>query len=274
MPRLSVGMPVFNGGSTIAAAIESLLNQSFTDFELLISDNASDDATQEICQRYAAEDARIRYVRQAENLGAWGNFLFVYEQSKTEYFMWAAADDRRTAGFMQENIALLECNPDAAFSSSPHCWQGDDASHEASDFQITGSEYQRYRTFMEQCFDSHACFYSIMRRRALADCSLIDEDYVAIDWTVNLHLLSKGPFLRTDREKLILGRGGASQQPDFLASFGKDKFQTLFPWYRFTRNFLRQVSRSDNMTGTEKVKISLVLVRFNMARLTKILLGR
>lgn len=90
---ISIGMPVYNGAQYIREALNSLLAQTFTDFELIISDNASTDATQSVCEEYARRDPRIRYVRQSENRGALANFQFVLDQAQGEFFMWAAADD-------------------------------------------------------------------------------------------------------------------------------------------------------------------------------------
>lgn len=95
MPQVSIGMPVYNGEKFIREALDSLLAQTFTDFELIISDNASTDGTEAICREYAAKDSRIRYVRQAKNLGPVANFKYVLDEAVGEYFMWAAHDDRR-----------------------------------------------------------------------------------------------------------------------------------------------------------------------------------
>jgi|ERR1700733_5701772 glycosyltransferase involved in cell wall biosynthesis len=92
-PPVSIGMPVFNGEKYIVPALESILGQSFSDFELVISDNASDDRTPEICQEVAGKDPRIRYFRQPTNVGAPRNFNFVFEQARGQYFKWAADND-------------------------------------------------------------------------------------------------------------------------------------------------------------------------------------
>ncbi|MDR7898959.1 glycosyltransferase family 2 protein [Thermosynechococcus sp. JY1334] len=94
IPKVSIGMPVYNGEKFIRDALDSLLAQTFTDFELIISDNASTDQTEAICREYAAKDKRIRYVRQAQNLGAAANFKYVLDEARGEYFMGAAADDK------------------------------------------------------------------------------------------------------------------------------------------------------------------------------------
>jgi glycosyltransferase involved in cell wall biosynthesis len=93
IPKVSVGMPVYNGEPFIGKALGSLLSQTFFDFELIISDNASTDGTQILCEEYAAKDRRIRYIRQSVNRGAIANFNFVLKEARGEYFMWAAADD-------------------------------------------------------------------------------------------------------------------------------------------------------------------------------------
>jgi len=95
IPQVSIGMPVYNGEKFIREALNSILAQTFTDFELIISDNASTDGTSAICREYAEKDSRIRYVKQSENIGPVANFLFVLEEAVGEYFMWAAHDDRR-----------------------------------------------------------------------------------------------------------------------------------------------------------------------------------
>ncbi|WP_448526536.1 glycosyltransferase family 2 protein [Parathermosynechococcus lividus] len=92
-PKISIGMPVYNGARYIREALDSLLAQTFTEFELIISDNASTDDTEAICREYAAKDHRVRYIRQSQNLGASANFKFVLDEALGEYFMWAAADD-------------------------------------------------------------------------------------------------------------------------------------------------------------------------------------
>lgn len=92
-PSVSIGMPVYNGENYISEALDSLLAQTFTDFELIISDNASTDGTQAICEAYARKDGRIRYLRQDKNLGFGNNFEYVLDYSTGKYFMWAAHDD-------------------------------------------------------------------------------------------------------------------------------------------------------------------------------------
>src|SRR5215472_3946539 len=92
-PRLSIGLPVYNGEDYLAESLEALLGQSYEDFELIISDNASTDSTADICRRYEKQDSRIRYVRQPRNIGAGPNHNYVVRHARGELFKWAAHDD-------------------------------------------------------------------------------------------------------------------------------------------------------------------------------------
>src|SRR3546814_12920885 len=102
MRRVTIGLPVYNGANYLAAAIESILAQTVADFDLIISDNASTDATEQICRAYAGADRRIRYVRQPQTLGAAANFNLLARMSEKPYFKWAAPDDlldRKSVGW-------------------------------------------------------------------------------------------------------------------------------------------------------------------------------
>lgn len=111
MPFLTVGLPVYNAGQFLARALESLLNQTFTDFELLISDNASTDRTEEICREFARQDSRVQYFRNEKNMGAGWNHRRVYSMATGEYFKLAAHDDFCEPTFFETCIHALEEDP-------------------------------------------------------------------------------------------------------------------------------------------------------------------
>ena len=110
-PRISIGLPVYNGEQFIRKALDSILAQTFEDFEIIISDNHSTDRTQEICQSYLARDKRIRYYRNSENLGAAPNYNRVFELSTGEYFKWVAADDIWASDYLEQCIKVLDSDP-------------------------------------------------------------------------------------------------------------------------------------------------------------------
>lgn len=117
-PRVSIGMPVFNGSRYLALALDAILAQTYTDFELVICDNASTDATADICRSYAARDQRVRYHRNARNLGAAANFNRCFELAVGEYFKWAAHDDLLAAEFVRKAVLALDEHPDAVLCQS------------------------------------------------------------------------------------------------------------------------------------------------------------
>jgi len=110
-PRVSIGMPVYNGAQHVAEALESLLSQEFTDFELIISDNASSDKTPEICQRFARADKRVGYYRSRANEGAAENYNRVFRLSRGEYFKWAAHDDISRPEYLRHCVEILDAEP-------------------------------------------------------------------------------------------------------------------------------------------------------------------
>jgi len=110
-PRVSIGLPVFNGEKYLRTALDSILAQTYQDFELVISDNASTDRTPRICRAYAAWDSRIHYYRNKRNLGATRNFNRVFELSSGEYFKWAAHDDVLAPEFLSRCVSVLDREP-------------------------------------------------------------------------------------------------------------------------------------------------------------------
>jgi len=115
-PLVSIGLPVHNGASLLRQALDSLLAQDHENFEVVISDNASVDATKEICREYLLRDPRIRYHRNTSNLGPTANFLKVLELSRGKYFMWAAHDDLWERCFISKLVAPFQDYPDVALT--------------------------------------------------------------------------------------------------------------------------------------------------------------
>ena len=111
MPRVTIGMPVYNGERFVVEALDAILAQTYKDFELVISDNGSTDTTEAICRRYAAQDARIRYYRESVNRGATWNYNRVVELAQGEFFKWAAHDDLITPDYIGKCVDVLDRDP-------------------------------------------------------------------------------------------------------------------------------------------------------------------
>jgi len=125
-PRLSIGLPVYNGDRYLAESLDALLGQSYEDFELIISDNASTDGTADICRRYGKRDSRIRYIGQPVNIGLARNHNFVFGQAAGPLFKWASYDDLYARDLLQRCIDALDEDPRVVLA---HSWSAlvDDA---------------------------------------------------------------------------------------------------------------------------------------------------
>jgi glycosyltransferase involved in cell wall biosynthesis len=108
-----MGLPVYNAESYLEETLDSLLSQTFSDFELIISDNASTDRTADICAAYAAQDQRIRYYRNDVNLGAAPNYNRTFELATGEYFKWMAYDDPCAPTCLERCVTTLDVSPEA-----------------------------------------------------------------------------------------------------------------------------------------------------------------
>jgi|AntAceMinimDraft_12_1070368.scaffolds.fasta_scaffold28018_3 hypothetical protein len=117
MPRVTIGVPVFNGAALIGGCLQHLSEQSFRDFEVVISDNASNDGTSEICADFARRDARFRVLRQASTSTAMQNFLAVRREAQSPLFMWRAFDDLSTPNFIEALVAVHDAQPGIALAA-------------------------------------------------------------------------------------------------------------------------------------------------------------
>ncbi|MGH8773953.1 MAG: glycosyltransferase family 2 protein [Jiangellaceae bacterium] len=119
VPRLTLGLPAYNGERFLAASLDALLAQTFTDFELIISDNGSTDRTGEIARRYESIDPRVRYVHHPRNRGSSFNHNFVIEQARGEFFKWVSDDDLYDPDLLQRCIDALDSRPEIPLA---HAW--------------------------------------------------------------------------------------------------------------------------------------------------------
>lgn len=110
-PRVSIGLTVYNGEQFLSEAVSAFLAQTFTDFELILCDNCSTDATEAVSRSYAERDPRVRYVRNATNLGLAGNHNRAVELANGEYFKWSACDDICLPQYLERCVAVLDHDP-------------------------------------------------------------------------------------------------------------------------------------------------------------------
>jgi glycosyltransferase involved in cell wall biosynthesis len=149
-PRVSVGIPVYNGEKHLQTAVDSVLEQDYNDFELIISDNASTDHTAEICRRYAATDKRVRYFRSDVNIGVTGNFNRVFALARGEFFKWLPSDDQCYPTLLRRCVEIFDQAPSSVALVFPFCEtmdeRGDPLGDLIEDVKTRSSKpYQRLR---------------------------------------------------------------------------------------------------------------------------------
>jgi glycosyltransferase involved in cell wall biosynthesis len=197
IPTVSIGLPVHNGAQHVAEAIDAMLGQTLADFELIISDNASTDATPAICERYAAADRRIRYHRHERNLGASHNFNFVFQRATGKYFKWAAHDDLVHPTYLERCVAALEGAPDAVLCQSlVRIADADNPCRELYDHTAFGTDRPRQSERLAARLRARRCMdvFGVIRADALRGSALIG-DHVGADRTLLIELALRGRFV-------------------------------------------------------------------------------
>jgi len=205
-PLLSVGLPVHNGEKYLRESIESILTQSFHDFELIISDNASTDRTKEICLEYASRDRRVRYHRNNENIGGARNANLTFRMARGKYFRWAAHDDICEPTLFQECIAILENDSSVILCYSMSCaidGKGKQLGIKSWDKASMENACNRFENLTR--YDHHCeAIYGIIRSVILSDTRL-NLDYTGSDRTLLSILALYGRFFEV-KQPLFLKR--------------------------------------------------------------------
>ena len=265
-PLISIGFPVYHSEQTIRAALDSILSQTCTEFELLISDNASTDSTALICQDYASRDSRIRYIRQPRNIGMLENFKFVFKESRGTYFIWTAGDDIRSLDFLEVNAKFLSENPEFVASTSPNGFENWSSQRELVNFDLGGDEFDRYITFFNHSFQSHGLFYSLIHAQTLRDCEILDKifpgfDWLGFDWAIILYLAGKGRLGRTTCGYTVFGVQGISSHSNVYKKFNTSIIEWFLPFYRFSKLTL---GLTRHLTTAQRAQILVRLLKLNL----------
>jgi glycosyltransferase involved in cell wall biosynthesis/SAM-dependent methyltransferase len=216
-PRVSIGLPVRNGERYLERALDSLLAQTVSDVEIIICDNASEDRTGEICLRYAQRDPRIRYQRNATNIGAARNFNRTFELSSGEYFKWAAHDDWCDPTFLERCVAVLDASPDVVLCSTAAVIVDTDGATVGSppspDCGSSSPLVRGHRWL--QTFQCTPPVFGVIRAEALRRTRLLGSE-IGADKVLLMELVLLGPW-RSIRDPLlhcfIARRKGAGVTP-------------------------------------------------------------
>ena len=259
-------MPVHNGARTMRTAVDSILAQTFGDFELVIADNASTDTTEIIAREYAAVDPRVRYVRHPENRGAFANFAFVVETSRAELFMWAAADDWWSPDFTALNVGFLGANSGYISSISPVRFEGraEEPFFMGDGVLMAASLSDRVRQYFS-LWHGNSVFYSVFRRCILLDSLTPVGSYLGFDWSVMLRATRHGPSMRLSAGEIVRGDRGISSSGSIFRASRSRFIHWLLPFHDVSRQALL-IIRGEAWQARAAVLVALAKLNLAAAR--------
>lgn len=213
MPRVSIGLPVYNGENFVKEALDSLLAQTYKDFELLISDNASTDETQIICKAYAAKDRRVRYFRNDRNIGAAPNFNRLFRLATGEYFKWAHHDDMCAPEYLERCVDVLDHEPLTVICHPKTIIIDENRNHvkdydDLLDFR-SPKPHERFRAYLFRRAAMWNAMWGVIRMRELSKTRL-HGGYLSSDKVLLAELILRGKIHQRS-ERLFFRRQHSEQ---------------------------------------------------------------
>lgn len=267
-PKVSIGLPVYNGDEFLEKAIESILGQSFTDFELIISDNASTDKTAFICQTYAERDPRVRYYRNATNIGGANNGNRTFLLAAGEYFRWAAHDDLCAPTLLEKCVAVLERQPEVVLCYTQTInidQQGKILGTTTLNRATSASPYRRFHDLAfrnDYCEPSYGLIRSDILRR-----TRLEQDFTGSDRVLLCELAFYGKFFEINEPLFYKRHHPKNTYLDWrarMAWFNPDwKGKITFPnWLQFL-NYLSAIKQGP-ISAREKLFCYAIMLEWVM----------
>jgi len=275
-PLVSIGLPVYNGENFIREAIESILAQTFGDFELIIADNASPDNTEYICRSYAAADPRVHYYRNKENLGGAYNHNKVFSLAQGKYFKWAAHDDKIAPQYLQQCVDVLEKYPSVVLAYPATMVinaQGKCIRKYQNELELTQpGPHQRFRQFhniVHMNRNNHECHpvFGLIRADVLRRTARIG-NYVSSDLVLLAELALHGRFYEIPEHLYIKRRHDNTSMRAYrtitsrLVWFDpKRKGRLHLSKWRWFYEYLRAINRA-GITQRERLSCYMEMARW------------
>jgi glycosyltransferase involved in cell wall biosynthesis len=265
-PSVSIGLPVYNGERFLTLAIESVLGQTFTDLELVISDNASTDATQDICHQFMKADSRVRYIRHPHNVGVTRNFNGVVDHARARLFKWASADDLVAPDFVEQCVDVLRHDQSVVLvHSKTRFIDADGIDAPRDDFPLHLMEdlpADRLQKLWERLRYCNAQ-YGVMRISALRRTPLFGS-FIGSDLCFLAELCLHGKFYEIDAPLLfrrIHGHAASSLTPEELVEhYGLHRNRFVAYYWRHLGEHAAMLMRVP-IGGQERIRALRLLAR-------------
>jgi len=279
MPRVSIALPVYNGGRFVSDAVSSLLAQTFRDFELVIVDNASTDGTSDVCRAFAASDSRVRYHRNERNIGGGPNWNLAFElANRAPYFKWAAHDDRHGPQFLERCVEALDRDPGVvlAFTRAEYM-DGEGKTIQSRSLSLP-LDAPDAPTRFQSLFEPYYCLeiFGVMRRSAMLARPAMGQ-YADGDGVLLARLALMGRFHEVPEAHFFCRRHPTQATSKFSGNYRKWALwwdpslegKRVFPQWRRQRELWRSLAITPLSTH-DRVRCVLALLRW--AKWTKHLL--
>lgn len=262
---VSIGLPVYNGEHFLEKRLTSLLSQTYSNFELIISDNASNDSTEKICREFCKKDKRIEYIRHNENRGATWNYHFVLHKARFDFFVWAAVDDIWDSTFLEKNMKALSENKNLVNCVSKTQFYKEDLENvelnkidewfrnfikklkysvrQTDNISLSGKYEKKVRLCLKK-LKMHP-IYGIFRTAPLQK-GYVNESFVGNDLPTLLNVLRYGDFHVIDKNLMSIYESGHSKKGIISLSkqFNKGTSGIIFPMYPLTKWCFKNLGKS------------------------------
>lgn len=216
-PKVCIGLPTHNRAHTLKQAITSILNQDYEHIELVISDNASSDDTQKLCEEFSSKDERIKYIKQSHNIGPTSNFIEVLNNSNCDFFVWISDDDWFDTNYISQCVkVLMEDEAASLVAGKTKYYTGDKYSCDGKIITVMhDSAALRVLSYYSQVTDN-GIFYGVMRKDQISRVTMINT--IGGDWLVIAAIGYLGKLITLENTSVHRRYGGISSNNKEMGS--------------------------------------------------------
>jgi glycosyltransferase involved in cell wall biosynthesis len=262
LPLVSIGIPTYNREKLLGRSIESALNQDYPNIEVVISDNASTDATQSVCAAYCLQDPRVTYERLPRNLGATANFSAVLARARGDFFVWLGDDDWMDEGYVRRCVQELMDDPTLALvAGTAHYYRSGQHVNQGRVLNLLQAQWWRRIASYYMNVTDNGIFYGVMRRAQIQAAGF--RNVMAGDWLVMANVLSFGKAKTLEGVSVHRELGGASSSPRAIVkSLGLTGFQAWFPKTAVATNACLDIVGAGNAHRDKPIAKRMVLAAY------------